>query len=420
MSKRRRITPRLLFAEADGQIYDHPELLMVCRRGPELALPRPDELIPLPEGSELFLLPGRRALGLDPETGELEEMAEAAVAAFVSPGYTLAAQAAYRTTAGAPRLPLFAYGAVGYASGKLWVPAIKVDEDPRQVFTGIPESRIRNGAQALMKAYPDNRLVRHLAGCALTYACPAAKNLALGRFEAPLPTSRACNASCVGCISCQPKDSGFPATQERIGFTPTPSEIVQIMGHHAGRVNKPVLSFGQGCEGEPLTETRTIAAAIKDFRSAGGRGTVNMNTNGSLPQALGELRAAGLDSVRVSLNSVRAPLYSAYYRPKSFAHADVLTFIAEAKRLGLFVSLNYLFVSGVNDTEDELAALTELAGRTGLDFIQMRNLNLDPELYLGLVPPEMTGPSMGLGHFMSRLAKACPGLRFGYFNPYLG
>jgi len=145
-----------------------------------------------------------------------------------------------------------------------------------------------------------------------------------------------------------------------------------------------------------------------------------MNTNGSLPQALGELRAAGLDSVRVSLNSVRAPLYSAYYRPKSFAHADVLTFIAEAKRLGLFVSLNYLFVSGVNDTEDELAALTELAGRTGLDFIQMRNLNLDPELYLGLVPPEMTGPSMGLGHFMSRLAKACPGLRFGYFNPYLG
>ena len=62
--------PRMLLADDQGQIYDDPDLLMLCRKGHEWTLPRPDELMPLPAESELFLLPGRRAVGLDPETGE--------------------------------------------------------------------------------------------------------------------------------------------------------------------------------------------------------------------------------------------------------------------------------------------------------------------------------------------------------------
>ena len=49
------IRPRLVIADAQGNIYDDPELQMVCRKGYEFSLPKPDELIPLPEGSELFL-----------------------------------------------------------------------------------------------------------------------------------------------------------------------------------------------------------------------------------------------------------------------------------------------------------------------------------------------------------------------------
>ena len=40
-----------------------------------------------------------------------------------------------------------------------------------------------------------NRLFRHLETCALTYGCPAAKNLFLCRYEAPLPTSPALSRS---------------------------------------------------------------------------------------------------------------------------------------------------------------------------------------------------------------------------------
>ena len=414
----KKIQPVMVFADADGNIYDHPELLMLVRRGRELALPRPDELIPLPEGSDLYLLPGRHALGLDPETGKAEAMEERAVAAFVCPSYTLSASVAYLKGEGAPNLPLFAYGAVGFARDRFWVAATQVDKDRRQVFANVAPERISKGAQDLLKRFPQNRLVQHLAGCALTFCCPAAKNLALGRFEAPLPTSRACNARCYGYISHQPEGSAFPSPQNLIAFTPTPEEIVEVMLQHSRRAKNPVLSFGQGCEGEPLTEAPLITEAIERFRAAGGLGTVNVNTNASLPETMPALAKAGLDSIRVSLNSARESVYNSYYRPHGYAFGDVRRTIATAKENGLFVSLNYLFFPGVNDTESELAALTELVTATRPDYIQMRNLSLDPELYLGRVgdPAE---PSMGLGNFMKRLKKACPWINYGYFNPFI-
>ncbi len=419
------IRPHLVFADPEGNIYDHPDLLMLCRRGAEFTLPRPDELTPLPEESRLYLLPGRHALGLDPEGG-MEAMDETAVAAFVCPGYTVTGIAAWAygedDNTPAPPLPMFSYAAVGYANGRFYVAAKQVDTDRRQIFTNIRDNRITQGAQALMKKFPQNRLVRHLAGCALETCCPAARNLALGRFEAPLPTSRQCNARCIGCISLQEEASGFPATQDRLDFTPTAEEIVEVMSHHDTRAPKPIHSFGQGCEGEPLTEADTIAEAVRRYREAGGVGTVNVNTNASLPDAVDKLAEAGIDSIRVSLNSVRPSLYHAYYRPKGYTLDEVKESIARARAHGLFISLNFLFFPGVSDTEDEFEALGDLVERHRVDFIQMRNLNLDPELYVGVAHEALAesgglGPSMGFINFRKRLKKRCPWLAFGYFNP---
>ena len=50
-------------------------------------------------------------------------------------------------------------------------------------------------------------------------------------------------------------------------------------------------------------------------------------------------------------------------------------------------------------------------------MIQMRNLNIDPELYRQQLPMGSMREGMGLGRFMDRLAARHPDLRFGYFNP---
>ena len=164
MSADSRPQPRLLLADAQGRIYDDPDLLMLCRRGQEWALPRPDELMPLPPESEMFLLPGRHAVGLDPESGETVQLEELAVAAFIAPAHTLTAHPVYVTDDDAPTLPLFAYGAVGMIGDRFYVCAKKVDQDTRQVFTGISQKKVEKAARALMAQYPGNRLIQHIMG----------------------------------------------------------------------------------------------------------------------------------------------------------------------------------------------------------------------------------------------------------------
>ena len=414
------IHPALVVADNDGNIYDRHDLLMVCRHGNHFALPKPDELMPLPEESQLFLLPGRYAIGLDPETGELELQEELAVAAFAAPAHTLTAHPAYERSQNAPILPLFAYGAVGFANGRFYICAKKVDTDPRQIFKGISLAQIRKKAQTLIKQYPDNRLIQHItAKCALTYHCPAAKNFCLGRYEAPLPVSRACNARCIACISHQEKGARICATpQNRMTFTPTAQEIAEVMEHHARNETKaPIYSFGQGCEGEPLTESALIASAIRLFRSRGGKGTININSNASLPGAVTDLAQAGLTSLRVSLNSAREEPYNRYHRPHGYTLSDVRESIRRAKAAGVFISLNLLYFPGFTDTELENAALIKLITDFKIDYIQLRNLNIDPEFYLDLMQGIETGPVFGFTNFRKRLKKECPWTRTGYFNP---
>ena len=442
----RHVTPHLVMADAQGNIYDDPQLLLVCRRGAEWGLPRPDELIPLPDESEFFLLPGRRAVGLDPETGlirEPEGEAPLAVAAFAAPGHTLAAHPAYKTEPGAPLLPLFAYGAVGFAHGRFYICARRVDDDPRQVFAHIPRKRIEQGARQLLRDYPQNRLIRHiLDNCVARYDCPAARNFALGRYEAPLPTSRTCNARCVGCISAQEADSPVVTTPQcRLEFTPTPEEVAQVMTVHAARETRtPIYSFGQGCEGDPLMNPDLLEESVRLFRSQGGEGTVNCNTNASRPEAVARLATVGLTSLRVSLNSARPDHYARYYRPTNYSLEDVRQAIRTGRSLGLWVSLNLLYFPGITDTEAELEALARLVGEDGVSMIQWRNLNIDPEWHFrqmhaatAALAPDPTQPpadvpaegldpepGMGLTRFMKRLKKVCPWLRYGYFTPYLG
>ncbi|MDR2825582.1 MAG: radical SAM protein [Deltaproteobacteria bacterium] len=415
------IRPVLLVSDPQGNIYENNDLLMLSRRGHELVLPKPGELMPLPPDSEIFLLPGRKALGLDPESGEVVEQDDLAVGVFAAPGHTLSAHPAYKSNKDAPMLPLFAYGAVGFYNGSMYICASRVDRDQRQVFSSVSQKKLRKAALDTAYMYPENNLIQHLVHkCTLTYGCPAAKNFCLGRYEAPLPTSRNCNARCVGCISQRDTDSPLCSTpQSRLNFTPTAVEIVEIMRHHSATAVKPIYSFGQGCEGEPLTEFPLLLESISNFRAEGGRGTINLNSNASMPDKVAKLCEAGLSSLRVSLNSAREVVYNAYYRPVNYEFASVRQSIREAKKRGVFVSLNLLFFPGFTDTELETEILEELIEETKLDFIQLRNLNIDPEYYLELMDGYETGPTLGLDNFQKRLRRNFPWLNFGYFNPYI-
>jgi hypothetical protein len=165
---------------------------------------------------------------------------------------------------------------------------------------------------------PDNRLARHLEHCALTYGCPAGKNFFLGRYEAPLPTSRACNARCLGCISLQ-HDDRLTSSQNRIAFTPSAEEIAGVALAHINRVENSVVSFGQGCEGDPLMAARVPSARpLRLIREKTADGTINMNTNASLPQVLAPLSGCRVGQPPREHEFGAGSLLHRLFRPKGY------------------------------------------------------------------------------------------------------
>jgi len=422
-----RSRPTLVYADAEGHIFDWPGMEMAGRSGHEFRRIQAGDWIPLPPGSELFLLPQRLPVGHDPHTKRFEILSRdprrpsrrvQAVAAFMAPAHTAVYSAAYHAERDAPLLPLFAYTAVGWHKDGFVAAGIRVDRDERQDLKNFDRARIERNARRRMNRERDNRLIQHLGKCALTYGCPAARNLFMERWEAPLPTSPVCNARCLGCISLQDRKD-LRATQDRITFVPTPEEICGVAVPHLEQAPRPVVSFGQGCEGEPLLQAGTLAEAIRMMRAATPRGTINLNTNGSLPHMIPELCAAGLDSIRISLNSTRPAYYQAYFNPQGYRFDDVRQSILAAKSADRFVSINYFILPGFSDQPDELDALCRLIEETRIDLIQMRNLNIDPEWYLSRIGAPAGDRAIGIRQLMQRLRKRFPRLRFGYFNPSL-
>ena len=415
-------------ANAAGEIVELERFAAVGMAGP-LRLPLTvRQARPIPHGSEFMFLPDRCPVVFDIDAGELVTLHENPyapgepvfpVAAFNSPGYVITWLCCYEENAGADFLPLFSYGAVGWHGGGFYTAVQQVDRERRQDLRLMPRKKVEGGVRHFQKQMPANRLRRHLEKCALEYGCPAAKNFFIGRCEAPLPTAPACNARCLGCLSLQ-KDSPIPCSQDRIDFTPAPEEIAEVALAHIDRVPDGVVSFGQGCEGDPLLAAEAIEPAVRLIRQQTDRGTINLNTNASLPETVARLFDAGMNSMRVSINSLREACYAAYFRPQGYHFADVMGSIEEALARGGHVALNYLNLPGFTDTPEEYAALAAFLERQPIHLIQWRNLNYDPlRYYAAMDAVAENGTPMGVPRLLQKVKKRFPELKHGYFNPPL-
>ena len=412
-------SPYVLYSDGEGNVFEDTSLYALGRSG-YYATPIPaEEWIELPEGGSLYELPNRFATGIDVETGELRLCEEGwAVAAFIPPAYTGLYLASYVNQPEAPILPLFCYTAAGWHDGRFYVPAVRIEPDIRQECSGFDQQAVERGVEELRQAYPQNRIVEHLASnCALTYQCPAARNYFMGRWECPVPSSPACNSNCLGCISLQPEEETIVSSHDRLNFKPLAAEIVEYTVPHLETAPFPIISFGQGCEGEPLLMWETLREAIVQIRKFTSKGSININTNGSKPDAVEALCQAGLNSIRVSTNSTQDWLYTAYYRPNNYVFEDILESIRIVNRHGGWTSINYFVFPGLTDSEEEYQALREFIRSTGLKMIQWRNFNIDPDWYLERVGVEDTAEAMGVRELMRRIREEFPELRHGYFNP---
>lgn len=404
-----------VYADEDGNILDAPGMLGMGRIGSENVLLKPDDLIKLPDSADLMLMPDHLAVGQTAD-GEVMPISGLAVAVILPAGYTRTYLPAYERAEEAARLPLYGYTAVVVYKDELYCAAIYTDENDKWDPVHYNTKELKNLVKRTKKDLPNNRIVEQVGGCSLNWHCCTAQNLFYRRWECGIPTSPVCNANCFGCISLQPAEC-CPSPQERIKFKPTPEEIAEVGIYHLSVAPDGIISFGQGCEGEPSLAADNIAAGIKLIRAKTKKGQINMNSNVGWTEGVKKIIDAGLDSLRVSIISAREEGYDAYYRA-SYHLNNVKESIRYALDKGVYVSLNLLYFPGFNDREEELAAWQAFFRELPVQMIQVRNLNIDPDAFLAIMPPRQ-GKILGTKYFLKILHEEFPQLIIGSFSHYV-
>lgn len=366
-------------------------------------------------------LPGRLALGMRTGSRAIEPINRQAlaVAAVLPVGYLRLLFPAYQPADRIPlmTLPLYGYAAVGELAGEVVVAASKSDDFSPWMGRRSSQPRLRAAVERAQRQMPRSRVIAQLSICALQHNCLTAQNTFLRRFEGALPTSAACNADCLGCISLQ-TDSGAPTPQPRIPRAPTAEDLVEVGSYHlqgAGeRGEVGMLSFGQGCEGEPLLRERALRPVAQELRRSFPAATLHVNTNGSRPAALRRLIRAGVNSCRISVFSFRQELFATYYRPRGYSIEDVLECARVARAEGAQLTINLLTFPGVTDAPEELELTLRWLQELKVDQLQLRSLNADP-LWLTSRLPALS-PGIGLDRLVRRLRVEVPAVRLGNFT----
>jgi cyclic pyranopterin phosphate synthase len=124
--------------------------------------------------------------------------------------------------------------------------------------------------------------------------------------------------------------------------------------------------------GEPLVR-RNLMHLVAELIAIPGLGEVTLTTNGTqLARFAGELAAAGVRRINVSLDSLDPARFAAITRRGELAR--VMDGIMAAKAAGLAVRINTVALKGVN--EDEFDRLVEWCGGHGLDMCLIETMPL--------------------------------------------
>jgi pyruvate-formate lyase-activating enzyme len=119
----------------------------------------------------------------------------------------------------------------------------------------------------------------------------------------------------------------------------------------------------------------------------------------------------------VSTISGHPETYNAYYRPRGYVFEDTKESLKLAREQGLHTSINLLSFPGMIDREREVEALINFVRETDLHLIQLRNLNIDPEVLLPRMPDlNSMGKALGIKKMIEILRKEVPQVELGNFT----
>ena len=141
-----------------------------------------------------------------------------------------------------------------------------------------------------------------------------------------------------------------------------------------------------------------------------------MNSNAGSFESVKNIIDAGLDSIRVSIISANDENYQRYYRAV-YKFDDVKRSVDYALKNNVYVSLNLLYFPGFNDRVVEVESWKKFLNEFPVQMIQIRNLNLDPEIFSRIMPAD--DEFLGTKKFIETLQKNFPRIQIGNFSHFV-
>ena len=295
-------TPALLFADPSGRCYEHPRLLATVRSGRRGCSLPPEPGVPLPEGGRLCTCPAAGRWGWTRRPASWCSCPRSQVGRRRFVPDAVGALAPARLDADLPpRRGAQADGAGASAVGVHrggWVgrgrPG-RLGAAHRPAHALGPGALLHAGARRRGCEARARRTRR--TGCCgssrparWSIAASPRRTSSTAGTRGRIPVSTMCNAALRG-LHLRPA-RGRARRRRTSGWTTDPraEEMARVArGPPAARAGpRAMVSFGQGCEGEPLTRWRVIAEAIRlhpRAQTAGAR--CNINTNGRLTAGAG-------------------------------------------------------------------------------------------------------------------------------------
>ncbi len=177
-----------------------------------------------------------------------------------------------------------------------------------------------------------------------------------------------CNLNCIYC-----HHEGITGSSK---YEMTPEEIVRICALSARHGVRKIKITG----GEPLLREDVIEI-VDGISKIEGIEDVSMTTNGTLLEDLaGELKAAGLNRINVSLDTLRPDVFSMISRGGELD--TVLRGLNRAAEVGLMpVKLNMVVMNGINDDEIESILKRYPKGGFVIQLIELMDAEHDSEFF---------------------------------------
>ena len=180
-----------------------------------------------------------------------------------------------------------------------------------------------------------------------------------------LNVTNRCTADCVFCI--RNFSNGVYGYDLRLSKEPSKEEILDALGKIDLDKYREIVFTGFG---EPTLRIDTVLDVTRWLKARPERIKVRLDTNGHASliwpkrDVVSEMKAAGIDSISISLNAESEDTYNKLCQPiYEDAYRAVLAFISEAKKTGIHVRATVVDYPGI-----DVEKCRKLAEGLGADF----------------------------------------------------